>query len=203
VGSTFIHAVDSIAERALSPDAPAIVAGYSMGARVALHLALRHPDCVTAALLIGLHPGLADPGERRERAEWESSLAQSLRAEGIERFVERWERLPIFSTQSEEARAAQRATRLAHDPLRLASSLEQLGLSAMPGPAALLALERPIRLLVGGLDPKFEALAVRVRTQHPTLVTLRVVEGAGHNLLLEAPIVVSEEVERLAQAQGE
>src|SRR5689334_18265550 len=45
--------------------------GYSMGARVALALALRCPEQISGAILIGAHPGLRDPDEREARARWD------------------------------------------------------------------------------------------------------------------------------------
>ena len=41
-----------------------VLAGYSMGGRIALHTALAVPGLVDRLVLIGASPGLADPAER-------------------------------------------------------------------------------------------------------------------------------------------
>ena len=46
---------------------PFELAGYSMGGRLALHVALALPDRVRRLVLIGASPGIADAGERDER----------------------------------------------------------------------------------------------------------------------------------------
>src|SRR3990167_10842963 len=47
-------------------DAP-IVMGYSMGGRLALHALLASPALWRGAVIIGAHPGFADPKARAER----------------------------------------------------------------------------------------------------------------------------------------
>src|SRR6185436_1553149 len=51
---------------ALAP-AEFVLAGYSMGGRLALALALRHPQRVRALVLVSASPGLADAEERAVR----------------------------------------------------------------------------------------------------------------------------------------
>ncbi|MDH5491146.1 MAG: alpha/beta fold hydrolase [Myxococcales bacterium] len=167
--------------------------GYSMGGRLALGLASRHPALIASLLLIGAHPGLEDPAARRARAALDEARAEALEREGIEAFVRAWERLPLFATQAAlagsggalEARLrAQRARRLAHDPVALARSLRLLGLGKMPcWLDALASRPPPIRALVGALDERFVALAERLRERLGAQVIA--LPGAGHNLLLE------------------
>src|SRR5690349_2496159 len=57
--------------------------GYSLGGRVALHLALSQPDQVTALVLIGAHPGLEDRSEREARAAADDELAVHLLDVGL------------------------------------------------------------------------------------------------------------------------
>src|SRR3954451_6685790 len=38
--------------------------GYSMGGRIALHVALAHPDDVSRLVLVGATPGIVDPIDR-------------------------------------------------------------------------------------------------------------------------------------------
>jgi pimeloyl-ACP methyl ester carboxylesterase len=62
----------------------------------------------------------------------------------------------------------------------------------MPSYAARLAEIRiPVEVLVGGLDHKFHTLP------HPG--TRQVVDGAGHNLLIERPDVVARAIARGAR----
>src|SRR5947208_16295365 len=65
--------------RALAP-ARFVLAGYSMGGRLALHAALARGlgDRVCRLVLIGASPGIADPEERRDRRRSDARLADEL-----------------------------------------------------------------------------------------------------------------------------
>lgn len=166
------------------------LAGYSLGARLALALCLRHADRVADALLVGVSPGIEDEAERRRRRGWDDDQAALLERDGLERFVERWEMLPLFSTQTPEMRAAQRAARRGHQAAGLAAAMRHLGQGRMPSLwAGLPSCEVPLRLMVGSEDHKYLALAERVAKLTPTS-TVEIVPGKGHNLLVEAPEAV-------------
>ncbi|HCW79467.1 MAG TPA: 2-succinyl-6-hydroxy-2,4-cyclohexadiene-1-carboxylate synthase, partial [Gemmatimonadetes bacterium] len=66
--------------------------GYSMGGRIALHVALTRPDRVRKLVLESASPGLSSNEDRIERREGDSQLATSIEREGIANFVKRWER---------------------------------------------------------------------------------------------------------------
>jgi 2-succinyl-6-hydroxy-2,4-cyclohexadiene-1-carboxylate synthase len=164
--------------------------GYSMGARVALGLALRNPERFTRLTLIGVNPGLEDQRARAERRAWESRWIQLLTREGIDAFADAWEALPLWQSQRAlppERLARQRAARRAHDPRGLAAALDVLGLGAMPNLwPELPRLEMPIHLIVGERDAKFSRLAERIAARAP-LARIFSVPDAGHNPILEAP----------------
>ncbi len=171
----------------------AVLAGYSMGARLALAAALRAGQRLRGALLVGGHVGLAQADERVERAALDAERAAALRRGPLEDFVAAWEALPLFGTQAAlpaARQADQRRQRLAHDAQALAWSFEVAGLACMPDlRPAVAASTRPLHFLTGALDARFGALAAaQVR---PPWVTHTAVPGAGHNLLLEAPAAVA------------
>lgn len=56
----------------------AAYAGYSMGARLCLHLALARPDLVSRLVLLGGTAGIDDPEERAARRRADEALAASL-----------------------------------------------------------------------------------------------------------------------------
>jgi 2-succinyl-6-hydroxy-2,4-cyclohexadiene-1-carboxylate synthase len=171
----------------------ALLTGYSMGARLALAAALRAGAGLRGTLLVGGHVGLADAAARAERAAQDAGRAAALRAGPLADFVAAWEAQPLFATQRDlpaERQAQQRATRLAHDPRALAWAFEVAGLAQMPDlRPAVAAVTQPLRLLTGALDERFTALAASLA--HAPWVTHRIVPGAGHNLLLEAPAAVA------------
>lgn len=160
-----------------------IVVGYSMGGRIALAAVCRalgiassasEPDPPLSALVLesaGLGP---DSEEARAAvAQANARRARALRDEGIERFMDEWERLPLFSTQQElpdEMRARLRAGRLANDAEALARTLEGTGAQHMSARseclAALAALAKqgiPVRYLAGQRDEKYRKLAECLR----------------------------------------
>lgn len=164
--------------------------GYSLGARLGLGLLARHASLFSSATLIGVHPGLSDPGERAARIGSDEGWCELLSRQGMAGFLRAWEAQPLFETQRELSspqRERQRQIRESHSAAGLMRALRVLGLGQMPDYRGVLAaLRLPVRLLVGSRDSKFESLAQGL-TVAPGRIELLRVEGAGHNLLLEAP----------------
>ena len=163
------------------------LAGYSMGGRLALHVALAAPGRVRRLTLIATTAGIQDPGEARRRREADEALAQLLEREGLEAFADRWEALPLWDRQSAEQRARARAMRLAQDQAGLAASLRGFGAGTMP-PVwdRLRTLSLPVTIVVGSEDARYRDVARRLHRAMPWARVV-VVAGAGHGLPLEAP----------------
>jgi 2-succinyl-6-hydroxy-2,4-cyclohexadiene-1-carboxylate synthase len=197
---SFESEVARLATLAEALEPPRCIAGYSLGARVALGLIATRPELFDAALLIGVHPGLGDESQRAERRALDSERARFLRSEGVRAFVAVWEELPLFESQRQlpvSARQRQRAIRLARDAAGLATSLEVLGLGLMPSfERALAEGEVPLTLMAGARDSKFADIASELAERHPRVDAI-LVEGVGHNLLLEAPDRVASELLRI------
>ena len=178
----------------LMPPEPVHLAGYSLGARLALGIALAFPARVARLTLISGHTGLPTEAERTERRASDARWCALLETEGIAGFVESWEAQPLFATQarlSASLRAEQRAIRLSHDPHGLVRALRVIGLAEMPDYATRLAsLAAPLTVLVGELDAKFLALG-RAASERSPNGRLVVVPNAGHDLLLERPDLVA------------
>jgi 2-succinyl-6-hydroxy-2,4-cyclohexadiene-1-carboxylate synthase len=176
--------------RAVHGRSEGAVIGYSMGGRLALHFARRHPDLVDRLVLESASPGLESDGERTARRAADEKLASMLEREGIEAFVRHWEGLPLFASQlalPEQVREAVRRERLANDPRSLAASLRGVGTGVLPSLwADLDDLVMPVLIVAGGLDEKFAEIGRRMADRLPR-ATLHVVDGAGHNVHLERP----------------
>src|SRR5262249_9298200 len=144
--------------------------------------------------LLGVPPGLVAPAERAERVAADERWARLAETEGIAAFVAAWEAQPLFASQARlpaEVRARHRRRRLAHDPRGLAAAFRGLGLGAMPDLwPALPALRLPVTFVAGELDPQFRALASRAVAATPGAAR-RLVPGAGHDVVLEAPRAVA------------
>ena len=187
----FEHTVDAVA-RVIDQHGlgPSHVVGYSMGGRIALGLAVRHPECVTSLSLIGASPGLSDPTERAARRRADDELADDLLEHGLPTFVDRWMASPLFASQERlgaDALAAGRAQRLTNDPEGLAASLRGAGTGAQPSHwHDLASIDVPVLLLAGDEDPKFRAIAMRMAAGLMRSA-IEVVPEAGHAAHLENP----------------
>ena len=186
---SFDDAVDDLADR-IPWAAPCTLVGYSMGARVGLRLLARHPRRFARAVLVGAHPGLDDEVARAERRRWEAGLAETLTTQGIARFVDDWEALPVLCpvrSVPAERLARRRAIRLGHTARGLAHALAVLGLGTMPGTTSALArIEVPVTLVVGADDDKFRALGRQMAARLPSAELVEV-PRCGHDVALEAP----------------
>lgn len=182
---------------ALAPDR-FVLAGYSMGARVALRVALAEPARVEALVLIGATPGIADPVERAARAGEDEALAAEIEGSTIEAFAERWARNPLFKGQAPAVAEAARADRLRNDPAGLAAALRGLGQGACePLWGRLGELRMPVTLVVGERDARYRKLAERMAAALPR-ADLLTVPATRHAVHLEAPEIVAQAIERAA-----
>ena len=174
------------------------LAGYSLGARIALAMAIEQPAAYASVTLIGVNPGPRSESERSERRAADAKWIELLE-HGVEPFVDEWERLPLWASQARlprTVRSAQREARLMHEPKGLQASLRATGLAEMPDLRTRLPeLRVPVTLLAGEEDPKFLALAREAAALLPHARVVAVPD-AGHNLLLERPEAVAEELNR-------
>ena len=169
---------------------PAGVVGYSLGARIALRLAIAHPGCVGRLVLESPSAGLATAPERAERRTADEALAARIERDGIPAFVAEWERQPVFASQASlpvPVATRIRAMRLANTPSGLAASLRGAGQGAMePLFDGLPAVGVPTLVITGVLDDRGRPRAERVATGIPRS-RLALVERAGHTPHDEQP----------------
>nr|XP_015626292.1 protein PHYLLO, chloroplastic isoform X4 [Oryza sativa Japonica Group] len=71
-------------------DGAVVVVGYSMGARIALHMALNQNHKISGAVIISGSPGLRDEASKRRRSAIDRSRAHFLSSCGLENFLETW-----------------------------------------------------------------------------------------------------------------
>ena len=180
----------------------AILLGYSMGGRIALYTAFSR--FFRALILESASPGLADPVEREQRRRSDSALADSIERGGLAAFIERWEQLPLFASQSNlplETRQALHRQRLSNRTQGLANSLRGVGTGEQPAlHDRLPTLPLPVLLIAGALDTKFCAIARQMEQQLPC-ATLAIVPGAGHTVHLEQPDLFAQLVRRFCTHQ--
>lgn len=181
--------------------------GYSMGGRLALHVALANQQRVRTLVLAGASPGIESPKERAARRRADAELARFIEEEGIEAFVERWESLPLFSTERslpEAVRRRVRAERLNQSPRGLANSLRGAGTGSQGFLLGAMAqLKVPTLLLAGEFDDKYTAWAHRMGAVLPRAQVV-IVEGAGHAVHRERPeLFVNAVVPYLQDVEGE
>lgn len=169
-----------------------LLTGYSMGGRLALHLALAQPERVERLLLIGASPGIADERERTARRRADEQLADEIEQSSIEEFARRWARTPVLAGLPAPVAERVHRDRLRNTPEGLARALRGLGAGTLaPVWERLGELPMPVALVVGERDHKFRAIAVEMAIAIPQ-GELIVVPGTGHAVHLEDPGRVAE-----------
>lgn len=173
---------------ALGVERPVLV-GHSLGASIALKLALEHPDRVRALALIGADATLSNLAPRM------LASAERIESMGLDAWVaEFWSKNPPFSASSLERDPViletYRDIVLANDP---ADYVRQCRAIAVAEDLAgrLCDVTQPTLVLIGAEDDR--TLPEHGRALAARIVNARVVElpGVGHTLPLEAPDAVA------------
>jgi 2-succinyl-6-hydroxy-2,4-cyclohexadiene-1-carboxylate synthase len=163
--------------------------GYSLGGRLALHVAARRPERILSLLTIGAHAGLEEEA-REGRRRGDEALAGRIEKEGLESFVNYWTSQPLFAGLERRGPAflAQtRAERLANHVAGLACSLRGMGAGAMEPLWDDLALVTfQCTFVAGQLDHGYVNSARRLAATVPN-GHVDVVPRAGHTVHQERP----------------
>ncbi|MGB2757721.1 MAG: alpha/beta fold hydrolase [Acidimicrobiia bacterium] len=181
-GLSFVDTATALAQQ----HGAAFYIGYSMGARLALQLALDHPEVVQGLVLTSGTPGLADANDRAARAASDYALAERIETIGADAFIAEWLTQPMFATLPDDpedraARAAQPAARLAHQ-------LRALGQGTMePLWDRLGELNMPVLLAVGGTDEKYATVAREMMRSLGPNADAAVLDSGGHAVHVEHP----------------
>jgi 2-succinyl-6-hydroxy-2,4-cyclohexadiene-1-carboxylate synthase len=166
--------------------------GYSMGGRLALHVALAAPERVERLVLVATTAGIDEKADRTARRADDERLAAFAETATIEEFADRWAAQPLFAGTPADAARRWRADILRNDPRALAAVLRGVGAGAMaPLWDRLGALTMPAAVMAGERDAKYVALATQRLVSAIPRARLVLVPGAGHGLPREAPAAVA------------
>ena len=204
-----IEAVELAIDNLVGKSCALMLAGYSMGGRLALQLASRNPSRVKAVAVLSSNPGIEGEDKQRERAVRDARLADRLRAMAPPAFAawlrDEWYRAPLWGNLGQHP-AFETMMRRRTDgtcPAELAESLvrESVGLQA-PLWQWLHAAPMPILFVAGRADPAYAPMVARVgdmacapacglapleAVTAGRRLSAALIDGAAHALLLQAP----------------
>jgi 2-succinyl-6-hydroxy-2,4-cyclohexadiene-1-carboxylate synthase len=160
-----------------------VLVGYSMGARIALHTALQHPEKVHGIVLVSGTPGIRSETERADRRTSDEALAQHIEEIGMSQFITEWLSNPMFKgLSSQHADVPKRNTNTERglaDSLRYAGTGTQESLWDQ-----LKNLHMPVLVIAGEQDQKFTEIGREMAANIPHC-EYRVMTGVGHTCHLE------------------
>ncbi|CAN1297759.1 Protein PHYLLO, chloroplastic, partial [Linum perenne] len=150
----------------LTPGSVTLV-GYSMGARIALHMALRHDDKINGAVIISGSPGLNDETARKIRRAKDDSRARNLVTYGLQTFLRSWYDGKLWRCLRCHPRFKEVVASRSQngDPLILAKALSDLSIGRQEPLWDDLKHSKaklPILFVVGAHDDKFKTIARRM-----------------------------------------
>jgi 2-succinyl-6-hydroxy-2,4-cyclohexadiene-1-carboxylate synthase len=163
--------------------------GYSMGGRLALHVAATRPERAASLLTIGAHAGLEESA-REGRRRGDEALADRIETDGVEAFVDYWQSLPLFAglaRRGDSYLAEVSGERLKNHAAGLACSLRGMGAGVMePAWDRLARIKAPCTFVAGQLDHGYVASARRLAAAVPS-GRVEIVPRAGHAVHQERP----------------
>jgi 2-succinyl-6-hydroxy-2,4-cyclohexadiene-1-carboxylate synthase len=165
------------------------LAGYSLGGRLALYTAVRHPQRLASLFTLGAHAGVAGTA-RLLRLQQDLALADRVETEGIEWFAGYWAEQPLFAglrRRGPEFLDRLHRMRRAQDAKGISAALRGLGAAAVePFWEDLSRITCRCTFAAGAEDRTYVEHAERLQ-QRVRASSVAVIPGAGHAAHLEQP----------------
>lgn len=167
---------------------PVFLYGYSMGARLALNLAIHHQNLLQGLILESGSFGIEDPTERQTRQALDASRADQIMG-NFKGFIKEWEKQPLFGNSTS---AKLTSIHLWQNPTWIANSLLGFGSGTMPNLRPQLCnILVPVLLLVGEKDSKYVRINQTMNRELPNS-ELKIVSQSHHRVHTERPDALSE-----------
>lgn len=168
---------------ALPGEGPRVLAGYSMGGRLALHVLLDQPALWHRILLISAHPGLANGEERTARLALDAAWQRRCHEEAWPEVCAAWHAQPVLQSSSPPSDPGETG------PWRAEIADAFTGWSLGQQQQAGSALNQQAVSgfwMAGGADPKFSQLALTA-SHAAARFHAAIVPDSGHRLLSDQP----------------
>lgn len=166
------------------------ILGYSMGGRLAISFACMYPNLVSSLLLESTTAGIEELNERLNRKKQDEQLAKKIATEGIEKFVDYWEGISLFTSLKKlpkEKLDYLRNQRLTNTQQGLMNSLLMMGTGSQPSWwEEIKNFHFPVLIIVGQEDQKFCAIAKKLQSKIKN-ARIEVINDVGHMIHVEKP----------------
>lgn len=161
---------------------PNHLVGYSLGGRLALHLAAQFPEAWDGVVIIGANPGLDDAEVRTARRAHDETWARRFETQPWDSLLADWDAQAVFGGRPGGKRREADFSRA-----RLADALRRWSLGAQESLwAALSALPCPLLWVAGAEDVKQQPICRRVSDTVPG-AQVWVAPGVAHRVPWEQP----------------
>ncbi len=163
-----------------------IICGYSMGGRAALSYCLHYPDKIIAAIFESTTAGIENYTLKKERIVSDFLLAEKIRTDGIEKFIDNWLTLPLFNYSKEDPDLYLiKKQKYKNNAVGLSNILKGFSTGLMPSYwDKLNLLEFPILLITGENDEKYTSIASAMKEKF-RYAEHKIAENCYHNVHLE------------------
>ncbi|KAF8653016.1 hypothetical protein HU200_062451 [Digitaria exilis] len=196
-------------------DSEVVVVGYSMGARIALHMALSQVHQIRGAVIISGSPGLRDEDSKKRRIAIDKSRAKFLMSCGLECFLETWYSAKMWTSLREHPKFNSLVRkRTKHKNIKaLAKVLADSSVGRQKSLwEDLKHLKRPLLVVAGEKDAKFIDISRRMCDeiiQHGAcgsdgrdgnkLCDMIIIPDSGHAVHVENPLPLVRAVRKFLQ----
>ncbi|MBP6785308.1 MAG: alpha/beta fold hydrolase [Verrucomicrobiales bacterium] len=168
-----------------------ILAGYSLGGRLALQAMAMHPERWSGAVIVSAHPGLCCVEDRLARRISDEIWAKDAREMEWGAFLEKWNRQPVLASREKAISGDQLALESKREAIALAFETWSLGRQEDLR-RSLRSFHIPVLWITGEHDEKFTRLGSEMADVFSDF-RQEIIPGCGHRVLTEKP----EEVARL------
>jgi 2-succinyl-6-hydroxy-2,4-cyclohexadiene-1-carboxylate synthase len=162
------------------------VLGYSMGGRVALHLAELCRNEIGFLILESASPGIENGQEKIQRRKWDDLQAGRIREAGMQQFLDEWYRLPVFTslrTHPDFPNLVRERER--NSAYKVSIAMKYLGTGRMKSFWPFLTqFTKNVFYIAGELDTKYVEIG-KALSRHNRHIHLKIVKSAGHNVHFE------------------